>query len=149
MAERVIPKTGLDRSAITPSKQEILDPELAQAAAEADEPADEDELDEVAAPKYERENLGPRVGEEVGKANSATAAAALADQLDTEDVVPLIFSKKVNLQDQGLMHHWDPGIHLVPISLAGKSSKEMHWWLRHNGVRRAGKPAPRPEPETT
>lgn len=144
MAERVVPKTGLDRSEMAPPKQELLDAQV-EGVATAE---DDDDGEAVEAPKYSRETLGPRVGEEVGKMNSATEAAELAEQLDTEDVVPLLFPKKVNLQDSGLMHHWDPGVHLVPISLAGKDKKSMHWWLKHNGVRRAGNQLPRPEPET-
>jgi hypothetical protein len=137
-------------SGVAPAKQELLnqddDKELESKAKKvADD--EEDEVDEAESPEYSRETIGPRVGEEVGKANSAEGAAALEQKLDTEDVVPLIFSRAVNLQDKGLMHHWAPGIHMVPISLAGTDKKTMHWWLRHNGVRRAGKPLPNPNAE--
>jgi hypothetical protein len=56
----------------------------------------------------------------------------LKEKLDHDDMVPLLFPKKVMLQDKGLMHIWEAGVHLVPASLA------KHWYLRHCKVKKAG-----------
>lgn len=94
----------------------------------------DDALEEV---DYSRESIGARIGQNL---EETQATAALERQLDVDDVVPCILRKAVNLQDKGLMHHWGPGVHLIPVSLAGdkKSGAKMHFWLRHNGVKRTG-----------
>lgn len=105
----------------------------------ADNPASEIEDDAASPPKYTREDIGPRIGDPI---EAGKEVAAIKEKLDADDVVPLLFPHKVSLQDKGLMHHWEPGVHLVPVSLAGIDKRSMHWWLAHNGVRRAGQILP-------
>lgn len=116
-----------------------------RAAAIAEENNDDEDEDEVeAGPTYSREHIAARIGEPLEEAQSIAAVEA---QLNDDDVVPLLFPAPVKLQDKGIMHNWATGVHLVPVSLAGRSKKEMHWWLRHNGVRRAGSLMPSPNKE--
>jgi hypothetical protein len=96
------------------------------------------------APEYSRERIGARIGEPV---DAAQASGEVEKQLDTEDCVPMLFPCHVKLQDAGIMHSWAPGVHLVPISLAGATPKERHWWLKNNKVRHAGKPMANPNTE--
>lgn len=107
----------------------------------ADEFADE----EGGGPEYKRENIGARVGLPVDEANKIED---IQEQLDTEDRVPMMFQKEVRLNDRGFMHIWAPGLHLVPVSIAGESKKDkrMHFYLRHHGVRHAG-PVVRSQPK--
>lgn len=157
----VIPETGVgDGKAapvpLTSSQQRVTEellnkadeqPELQPrrgqraAAQESDDADDFDETDE-AAPKYVREQVGSRIGLPLDEAN---AVNQIEEQLDHEDVVPCMFQKEVRVQDKGLMHIWGPGLHMVPISLAGDGTKEhpMHFYLRHNRVKRTGKAQPR------
>lgn len=131
---------------VAPIKEERLDAKSAdmkdvrrKAASPSFE--DDDNEDEVEAPAYSRENIGPRIGDTPGDTSEITA---VEEQLDNDDLVPLIFSKPLKLQDKGIMHSWEAGLHMVPISLAGSSKKDMHWYLRHNGVRRGGGVTPNP-----
>lgn len=106
---------------------------------------DEDDLgaDDDAGPSYNRERLGARVGMPV---EESMKVEAYEKNLDKEDVVPCMFRTPVHLNHEGLMHHWAPGVQLVPLSIAGAKNTEhkMHWWLRHNGVKRTGTPQPSP-----
>lgn len=137
MAERVKPTFPGSDQPIPPIKEErLLKPD----------PDDEDEdQDEEKPPQYKREEIGPRIGLDTNEARASVAEAKEA--LDTDDVVPLIFPKEVRIQDRGIMHHFGAGVHLVPVSLAGKTPKEMHPWLKSNRVRRAGKAMPNPNAE--
>ncbi len=119
---------------IPPTRQERL------TAPEPEE--EEDPAEEVAPPEYKREPVGPRIGD---PANAIAEARAVEEELDGEDLVPLLFPHRVKIQDRGIMHTWGAGIHLVPISLAGKDSKGMHWYLKHHRVRRAGNSVPSPK----
>ena len=105
---------------------------------------DDDEGAEEAAPKYRREELGPRIGS--NGIETAKAVAEVTEQLDTEDCVPMIFPREVRLQDRGIMHVWGAGVHLVPVSLAGTDpkGKDRHFYLKAHKVRRAGNPLPNP-----
>jgi len=106
---------------------------------------DGDDEGEAALPKYSRENQGPRVGAD--PADVAAEMARVGDlerNLDTEQVVPCLFPRAVKLQDRGLMHSWEAGVHMVPVSIAGATPKDRHWWFKHNGVRHAGKVQARP-----
>jgi hypothetical protein len=107
-------------------------------AEEAEEEKDDFEDDGVdeEAPTYARESIGARIGQSM---EETKGVSEVIETLDSDDVVPLLFPKKVSLQDKGLMHHWEPGVHLVPVSIAGETPKGMHWWLKDNRVRRAGK----------
>lgn len=140
MVERVKPGTTPLSDTVAPVRQEILDPSL---QAHMDGGSDL-ESDEDAAPEYKREDQGPRVGADPEDAAKQMAAVGdLKKQLDGEDLVPCIFIKPVHLQDKGLMHHWAPGVHMVPVSLAGGKDTngvqhKTHWWLKDNKVRRAG-----------
>jgi hypothetical protein len=133
MAERV--KFPGSDDPIQPIREEKLKPQKVEA--EADEDEEDDEAEPL--PEYKREEIGPRIGDplEAGK-----EVEAVKEQLDTDDMVPLLFPHKVSLQDKGIMHHWAAGVHLVPVSLAGADKKGMHWWLKHNRVRRAGSTVP-------
>lgn len=98
-------------------------------------PPDDDPEDEAAAPAYSRENIGARVGLDIDQ----QAAAGKAERdFDTEDCKACLFPTNVKLQHAGLMHEWAPGLHLVPVSIAGADRKGMHWWLKRNKVRHAG-----------
>ena len=134
MAERVKATFPGSDDPVSPIKEERLIPATDE---------DDEELDEK-PPEYKREHIAARVGEPL---EASQAASAVEEQLNHDDVVPMIFSKKVQLQDKGIMHIWGVGVHLVPISLAGRTPKEAHWWLRHNKVRRAGKAMPSPTAE--
>lgn len=164
MADRIkfpgdptIPETGTGQEpqiplnkAIPPTTVEMLDPDKdrkeplpvaskgkQQRAMVIDDDAEGDEEDET--PEYSREQIGARIGLDV---QSQQAVAEVEQQLDTEDCVPMLFPTNVKLQDAGIMHSWAPGMHMVPISLAGipgDKTKPMHWWLRRNSVRRAAK----------
>lgn len=98
---------------------------------------DEDEEETTGGPAYNRETIGSRIGLPPEEANKVEN---VIEQLETEDMVPMMFQKKVMLNDRGLMHTWEPGLHLVPISLAGKDKKDKryHWYLRAHKVRHAG-----------
>jgi hypothetical protein len=107
---------------------------------------DDDESDELDdTTNYTRERIGARIGQPL---EEASKIEEVEQALDADDVVPLLFQKPVNLQDQGIMHHWSPGVHLVPVSLAGDKAEKlpMHWWLKHNKCKYAGKRIPKPEP---
>lgn len=119
---------------VRPTQVEMLN----QKGGEDDDYGDNEE--EGQAPNYTRENIGPRIGNPVEEAQKV---AALEQELDKNDVVPCLFPTKVQLQDKGLMHTWAPGVHMVPVDLAGDKPKEMHWWLKRNRVRHAGKRMPR------
>jgi hypothetical protein len=105
----------------------------------AGDPDAEQELDEEEVkPKYERERIGSRIGLPV---EGESAVDDVEHQLDTEDVVPMMFSREVRVQDKGLLHTWGPGVHMVPMSLAGDprdKNKPMHWYLKRHKVRRVG-----------
>lgn len=93
----------------------------------------EDDTDEGEdTPGYRRENIGTRVQEHAMDPALRTNIADVEKELDASDMVPLLFPVKVQLQDNGLMHIWEPGVHLVPAPLSN------HWWLKHNKVRKAG-----------
>jgi hypothetical protein len=111
-----------------------------RAAPIEDDDEDEDELDE-ATPGYERERIGARIGQTM---EEAQGVVEVERALEEDDVVPMVFPIPVHLQDKGLMHHWQPGVHLVPVSIAGNSNKERHFWLKANKVRHAGKRIPNP-----
>jgi hypothetical protein len=104
---------------------------------------EDDGIDEE-GPEYARESIGARIGQSM---EETKGVQDVIETLESDDVVPLLFPKKVSLQDKGLMHHWGPGVHLVPVSLAGETPKAMHWWLKDNRVRRAGKRMPNPARE--
>lgn len=108
----------------------------------SDDDDDEDEPDEL--PAYQRERIGSRIGEPMDQAKTIDE---VEQQLDNDDVVPLLFPHQVRVQHQGIMHIWEAGVHLVPVSLAGRDKKSMHWYLKHNKVRRAGAAQKRMEPE--
>lgn len=117
------------------------------------DPEDEDEsMDEEddGGPAYSRERIGSRIGE--GGPEAMAAIETVEKQLDTEDYVPCIFPKTIKLQDKGIMHEFGPGVHMVPVSLAGSKPSEMHWWLKAHKVKRTQRnPIPNPnkadEPE--
>ena len=114
----------------------MLNKEIAQVHEEklAPEPGDDlESIDEEVGPVYTREEIGPRIGVSGGNpiADRGTVEK-LKEELDTMDMIPLLFPHKVSLQDKGLMHHWEAGVHLVPVELA------KHAWLRTNKVRKAG-----------
>jgi hypothetical protein len=128
---------------ISPTTVEMLNGQDGNGQDGPDENVDDDE-DEGAKPDYSRERTGVRIGVPMEEAQKV---AEIEEALDSEDVVPMIFSKALHLQDKGLMHHWGPGVHMVPVSLAGvqgDKSKPMHWYLRNNKIRRTGKPLPSP-----
>lgn len=106
---------------------------------------DEDDLSEEAeALVYSREKIGARIGTPV---EEAAKVDGYEKALDKEAVVPCMFRTPVHLNHEGLMHHWQPGVHLVPLSIAGdkKSDQKMHWWLRHNRTKRTGPPQVNPK----
>jgi hypothetical protein len=132
---------------VAPASVQMLDQDKAEDAPEPRKKTtpqlegDDDQQDEIDedAPAYAREQVGARIGLPL---EASQAAAEVETQLDTEDCVPCLFPTNVKLQDAGIMHTWAPGMHLVPISLAGvpgDKSKPMHWWLVRNKVRRAAK----------
>lgn len=134
------PQMPLNRNVAQTSVEMLNKTQRGAANQEADDDEDQDEADLV--PEYSRERIGARIGEPL---EQAQAVDAIEHQLDEEDdQVPLLFPVKVKLQDKGIMHEWAQGVHMVPISLAGKDKKSMHWWLKSNGVRRAGAPQPNP-----
>lgn len=118
---------------LQPTREEKLNAQ----ADDEQENEDDEEDGEAPAPDYKREEIGARVGEEI---ESRQDAAKLAESLDEEETVALIFSKPVKMQDRGLMHHWGPGVHLVPKSVAFDAKGKLHWWLRSCKVRRAADP---------
>jgi hypothetical protein len=121
-------------------------PEARRAPTPAPDDDDDDDLPDTAGPEYKRESIGARIGE--GGPEATIALQEVEQTLDTEDVVPCLFPVKVSVQDKGLMHHFGPGVHLVPISLAGRTKKDMHWYLRAHKVRRTQRdPIPRPQLE--
>ena len=95
-------------------------------ALEADDTMGED------APGYKRENIGVRIQDHALNPELRTGIAEVEKELDSADLVPLLFPTRVNLQDKGLMHSWDPGVHMVPAPLSN------HPWLKANKVRKAG-----------
>lgn len=117
--------------------EELLPAGKAKAEAEAEaEAGDElgsvDEAEET-APTYKREDIGPRLTDHaMNVGTDQDTAEDLKEKLDHDDMVPLLFPKRVQLQDGGLMHTWEAGVHLVPASLA------KHWYLRHSKVKKAG-----------
>jgi len=121
--ERVRPKEGKDMSGLVPVKEEKLN---------QPEPGDELGTDEEALPEYKREAIGPRIGDPAKVAEEATSVQERMKELDQEDMVPLLFPRKVMLQHEGIMHTFEQGVHMVAASLAD------HWWLKHNKVRKAG-----------
>lgn len=107
--------------------EEKLDP------LKAKEPGEElEEVDDESGPEYKREEIGPRLQDHALNVADKETVEELKEKLDHDDLVPLLFPRKVMLQDKGLMHIWDAGVHLVPASLAG------HWYLKQHKVRRAG-----------
>ena len=108
---------------IQPIREEKLNVEAQNNTEEADEDSEDDE-EEPPAPQYRREDVGARIGQELSE---RLDVGKVADDLDEEETVPLIFAKEVRLQDKGIMHVWGPGIHMVPLSIAGETSKKMHW----------------------
>lgn len=111
----------------------------------ADKDDDDDDLSEEAeALVYNRERIGARIGTPV---EESVKVEVYEKALDKEAVVPCMFRSPVHLNHEGLMHHWQPGVHLVPLSIAGdkKSKMKMHWWLRHNNVKRTGAPQANPK----
>ncbi len=107
-----------------------------------DDDDDDDDIDDV-GPNYARERIGSRIGEPL---EATQNVIQVEKTLDEEDVVPLLFPTKVSVQDKGLMHHFEPGVHLVPVSLAGLTKKDMHWYLKANGVKRTQRdPIPNPK----
>lgn len=132
MAERKVVGAGIIEEKI---EQVPKTEEQPSSKAEALEAEDDDELESVEdaeGPTYRQEELGPRVGDHALNVAEAKNVEELKEQLEGEDLQPLLFPVKVTLQDKGLMHHWAPGVHLVPLSLS------KHWWLKHNKVRKAG-----------
>ena len=101
----------------------------------ADISDDDDDEEDEAGPAYSRERIGARIGQPVEEAQQV---ASVEETLDADDVVPCMFQRKVMLQDQGIMHTWEPGVHLVPVALAGRTMKERHWWLKRHKVRHTG-----------
>jgi hypothetical protein len=133
---------------IPPVSVEMLPKEKAKAdtrrAAAPSQDDDDDDLIETVGPEYKRESIGARIGE--GGPEATIALQEVEQTLDDEDVVPCLFPTKVSVQDKGLMHHFGPGVHLVPVSLAGRTKKDMHWYLRAHKVRRTQRdPIPRPQ----
>jgi hypothetical protein len=111
----------------------------------AADPEDEDDDDGDEGPAYSRENIGARVGlplEEMQK------ASALERELDADDVVACLFPRKVMLQDKGIMHTWEAGTHLVPVSIAGRTPKDRHFYLKHHRVKHVGKPMKNPDADS-
>ena len=105
---------------------------------------DDDMSDSVQeGPEYNRERIGARIGQPI---EEAAKIEEYERELDQELVVPCMFQTPVHLNHGGLMHHWQPGVHLVPLSIAGNKEKgpKMHWWLRQNKVKRSGPPQKNP-----
>jgi hypothetical protein len=119
-------------SPVQPIREEKLGP---QKEADDDYPEDDDEAEP--APEYKREAIGVRIGDSV---ETRVDAEALAEELDKEETIALIFSKPLKHQDRGFMHTWGAGIHLVPVSVALDKNGKLHWWLKSNKVRRAADP---------
>lgn len=134
--ERVKTRFPGSEDPIHPTKEEKLN-QKGGTKPEDDNDDDEDEI----TPEYKQEEIGPRIGDPV---EAAQAVQETKERLESDDVVPLLFPKPVQLQDKGIMHKWGIGVHLVPVEIAGRDKKGMHWWLKHNGVRRTGKPMPNP-----
>jgi hypothetical protein len=112
-------------------------------AATDDDSEDDDDNDD--GPGYSRENIGARIGlplEEMQRVNAA------ASELDQDDVVACLFPHKVMLQDKGIMHSWEAGTHLVPVSIAGRTPKERHFYLKHHKVKHVGKPMKNPDADS-
>jgi hypothetical protein len=129
----------------TPSEEapKSFRPKPGQASREDDDDLKDDEEGEGS--NYERERIGARIGVPV---EEAVKVEEYERSLDTELVVPCMFRGPVHLNHEGLMHHWQPGVHLVPLSIAGDSKsnppKKMHWWLRQNKCKRTGAPQANP-----
>lgn len=102
------------------------------------DPSDEDDEDDEITeqgPTYTQERIGARIGiplEEQKKVEE------VEEELDNDDIVPCMFQHEVRVQDKGLMHIWGPGVHNVPVSLAGRTMKERHWYLKQHKVRHVG-----------
>ena len=99
-----------------------------------DEDGEEDE-DLEDGPSYARERIGARIGQ---TPDETKQVAQIEEALDKDDVVPCMFQREVRLNHEGLMHTWAPGVHLVPVAIAGRTMKGRHWWLKHNKVRHTG-----------
>lgn len=115
-------------------------PKSGKASTVVDDDDDIKSDDDQEGPGYERNRLGAQIGL---PPEEAIKAEAVEKELDKQSVVPCIFKRQVKLNHEGLVHIWQPGVHLVPISLAGVKGtadprKRMHWWLRDNGVKRTG-----------
>lgn len=130
---------------VAPVREEpIVAPEpknerVVRRAAPVDESGSDDEGLAEPMVDYRREDISAHVG----SANiNVNTVEALMEEQDHEDHVPLLFPKEVRLQAEGIMHVWGPGVHLVPVSIAGATPKDMHWYLKHNKVRRAGGAVP-------
>lgn len=145
MAERIRTVTPVGKEGEIDPKfaagpiEEKLNPTESVPAAKKSKEADEledDELetvDEESGPTYKREDIGPRLQDHAQHPGEAQASVEeLKEELDADDLVPLLFPKRVMLQDKGLMHTWEAGVHLVPASLA------KHWYMKQNKVKRAG-----------
>ena len=135
MAERVkaevLDSTPLAGAKVVPVQEEkiISEPGSELPAAELEDADDEE------GPAYKREEIGARLKGDHALANAEAkeeTPAELMEKLDGEDMVPLLFPRKVMLQDAGIMHTWEAGVHLVPASLSN------HWYLKHHRVRKAG-----------
>ncbi len=70
------------------------------------------------APFYQEEELGPRVGD-----------SPLPRRLPEDEArVAMRFPHAVNLQHEGVMYRFGPGVHQVKITLAS------HPYLKYHGV---------------
>ena len=134
MAERVkaevLDSTPLAGAKVVPVTEEKLIPD------DTPEPGAElEDADDDSGPAYKREEIGARLKGDHALANAEATEETpveLMKKLDGEDMVPLLFPRKVMLQDAGIMHTWEAGVHLVPASLSN------HWYLKHHRVRKAG-----------
>jgi len=115
-------KAAMPKPASTKKSEELAPGEALESSDETDEDA----------PGYKRENIGVRIQDHALNPELRANIADLEKELDSSDLVPLLFPTKVNLQDKGLMHSWEPGVHMVPAPLSN------HPWLKANKVRKAG-----------
>jgi hypothetical protein len=125
------------RTRITNEEAQAKQNANAKGAFNPDDDDDEDDYEDPDAPGYERERIGARIGippEEAAKVEE------VENNLDIEDKVPMMFPHKVMLNHDGLMHTFEAGLHLVPVSIGGvnRKDKKMHWYLRAHKVRHAG-----------
>lgn len=104
-------------------------------SAAVDEDDEDDIEDEQDGPSYSQERIGSRIGIPVEEQKKVEE---VEEELDNDDLIPCMFQREVRLQDKGLMHIWGPGVHNVPVSIAGRTMKERHWYLKHHKVRHVG-----------